>query len=59
LVGGWFSAVTFGKNQNRTLRFVIKSLKMHLKNGIKLAFKCYAGLPFGIESSELPNAKCG
>jgi hypothetical protein len=24
------------KNQNRTLRFVNKSLKMHLKNGITL-----------------------
>ena len=36
--GRWvvFSCHVWKKKQNRTLRFVNKSLKMHLKNGIKL-----------------------
>jgi sRNA-binding regulator protein Hfq len=34
-VGG-FQLSRLEKKQNRTLRFVNKSLKMHLKNGIKL-----------------------
>jgi hypothetical protein len=37
-VGG-FQLSRLEKNQNRTLRFVNKSLKMHLKNGI---FSCTA-----------------
>ena len=36
--GRWvvLSSLVWKKKQNRTLRFVNKSLKMHLKNGIKL-----------------------
>ena len=36
--GRWvvLSSLVWKKNQNRTLRFVNKSLKMYLKNGIKL-----------------------
>jgi hypothetical protein len=36
--GRWvvFSCHVWEKKQNRTLRFVNKSLKMHLKNGLKL-----------------------
>ncbi|CAC9619648.1 hypothetical protein [uncultured Gammaproteobacteria bacterium] len=33
---GGFELSRLEKNQNRTLRFVNKSLKMHLKNGITL-----------------------
>ena len=38
LFGMWvvFSCHVWKKKQNRTFRFVNKSLKMHLKNGIKL-----------------------